>query len=321
MTNLKKWESKEEELEWWYRNNENFKFIVDLYYDYLDVKTVKLQHTACILTCKNRKPSLLDTIEQISSPVEVYIYETEKELYDWLERPNVTKVYVPEEYRTCQRMRQFIQLNCKEKKYWMLDDDLIGAQVARKLKPVSVWKALWITEKVIEKEAPSGYAMLMPNMCDISARMWEGQKLVRGAEFCHQAILMDAEELERLRAKFTGDTTVHEDVEIAIDIYKAGGKCGSVEGVIITPIMNPKASIASSEEHLREMVLDGYIKFGECCKLVAKKNKEVINVHVSRKNCKPGMKVTWNKTILKHCKNRDFEKVYKYIINKKNKKD
>lgn len=301
---------------------ENYKLVEDLYKEIEECKTVALDNVVCILTCQNRKPSLLDTLSEITSDVYVYIYESEEHLYEWLEQENVTKVCVPDAYRSCQKMRHFIgehMSECPDKMYWELDDDLLCGYVSCKTKKTSVWKTLKVTEGIIKHCNAYDYEVLQVNMCDISAKFWNGKYLIRGCEFPHQCMLINKERLENLNIRFTGDATVHEDVELAIEVYKKGGKLGAVEGVLVTPLNDPKKSIASNDEHLKDLVFDGYQKFGEWCKLVPKKNREVLQVHVNRPNCKNEKKLKYDKELLRLCKKRDFKKVYEHVVKRKNK--
>ena len=313
---------KEAEFNTYYKENDNFRFVADLYFkskETLDKgEKLSLRRTVCIPSCRNRKPSLLDSLNEVSSKVNVYIYEDEVKLYEWLkETDNLKKIVVPVDYHSVQKMRYFIQGHMGDEAFWLLDDDLIGASFCRKLKTSTVFQAIWAADEIVEHEhALDRLASIQANMCDINAKTWEGKTLIRGAEFNHQAVLYNAPLLNKKNIKFTGDKKVNEDTEMSIDVLRAGERMGAVEGINIVPIMDSKLSIASSRDKQMGMVVDGYMKFGNYCKLDIKETDKNIQVHVNRKECEVmrTLPPRYDGKIYKFCEDRDFEGLYEFLL-------
>jgi len=326
---LEKQKQRDAEFKEYYEENENFKFVADLYFESKKILErggkLMLRRTVCIPSCRNRKPSLLDTLNEVGSKVNVFIYADEVKLYEWLEETDMLhKVVVPVDYHTVQKMRFFIQGYMKDEAFWLLDDDLIGASFCRKLKSSSVFQAIWAADEIVEHEhALDTLASIQANMCDINAKVWEGKTLIRGAEFNHQAVLYNAPMLNKHGIHFTGDTSVNEDTEMSIDVLRAGCKMGAVEGINIVPIMDTKLSIASSKEKQLKYVMDGYMKFGNYCKLDIKETDKNIQVHVNRKECEVRRELPprYDGKIYDLCLERDFDDLYDFLLKVKNEEE
>ena len=99
---------------------------------------VTLKYPLFVPSCHNRKPSILENLAQFGdTKVYACIYEHEVDMYTWLDDiKNVTKVIVPKEYLTIQKMRLFIQNYTDQngiQKYWVTDDDLVDIWMLVKL--------------------------------------------------------------------------------------------------------------------------------------------------------------------------------------------
>lgn len=301
-----------------FRKLNNIEFPEKFRQDMLDQTSdeCRLEFPIVVITCKNREKNILKNLDQfLDTPIYVFLYETEKDLYSWLDRPNVKKIYVPEEYRSVQKMRYYVQHTMvgKEDIFWFLDDDMGSMLFWNRYTPVSTARGMRIAELLIHDY---NWGMIGFNLVNLNFYFRKDDAHVK-KRCCFGYILINNKLLTDNNVWYTGDNTVNEDYEIAIDATRAGidmfvfcflylfelYKCGD------------KNSIATHISLLENYILHGYVKFGEDRPLRINKYGQITpSLDLIKIENKPRI---WDEELLSAAKDKDLKKFYKLLISKK----
>lgn len=149
----------------------------------------------CIPTYKNRKNNLTTRLSPFSKDRKIHIFSYEDD-DSYEDKTNF--VIVPKEYHTVQKMRKFIQEYMGDKLYWVIDDDVIVDE-----------ESLLVAEQLINDFAIVG----LQNEYYIPV----------------QCVLFNGKILNDKNIKYTGDSSVHEDIEILYNASKAGLEIAMVD--------------------------------------------------------------------------------------------
>lgn len=276
----------------------------------------RLQFPIVVITCKNREKNILKSLDQfLDTPIYVFLYETEKDLYSWLDRPNVKKIYVPEEYRSVQKMRYYVQHTMfnKEDIFWFLDDDMGTMLFWDRYTPVSTARGMRIAELMLQDYE---WGMIGFNMVNLNFHFRRQDANVKRRR-CLSYFLMNNKLLTDNNIWFTGDKNVAEDDEIAIEATRAGIEIYTFCFLFVFKLYKcgDKNSIASQISNQNNYNLCGYVKFGEDRPIRINKYGQLqiktdIEKLLNRER-------KWDDELLSAAKDKDLKRFYKLLISKK----
>lgn len=278
---------------------------------------VTLKYPLFVPSCHNRKPSILENLAQFGdTKVYACIYEHEVDMYTWLDDiKNVTKVIVPKEYLTIQKMRLFIQNYTDQngiQKYWVTDDDLVDIWMYGKTHLVSAAQGLRMLEILSEGK---GYSAIGYGHVDMGCKFWHGGLM--SDTYASVTLLYDGKVMKEHNLSYTGDHNVDESLEFIINSHIAG-----------VPVKNccwgllhcyepsgGKNSLASKPENHWHMQESLYIKFGDLVRLrLENRRGYTAGVRYTQFD-KPR---TYDEKLLALCKAGDHDGVRKYLEAKRN---
>lgn len=270
-----------------------------------------LDYELCIITKGNRKPSLLDCLENFGeTKINVFIDKYEKELYEWLDKPNVNKIYVPftPEQSSAAAKRLFVQQTMGAKKYWVFEDDLKNGIIAiekregktsrRKIK-VPLSKMCRIVEILSKNE--TNWTMAGFTYSEIGVAFCSYDNLIVQKRV-DNAILFDGKLMQEKNVWYAGDPLIVETADVYIKTIRKGLRVlccpfGTWEAYTAAGKGN---SIASSTAKHTKYLAGSYIKWGDIYSFRKKTGPHKIEdvFHYSKVN-KP---LTWNYELLDICK-------------------
>lgn len=230
---------------------------------------LELAYPIAVPSCNDRRPSVIKDFKHITSPIYLFIYEKQKELYDYVNQENVTKVIVPNEYITIQRMRLYMQKYMDDKTYWMIDDDLHYSLFLRDRIETPWYEGLWVMGEIVkERNLMSNWAVACMQHAPESY-WYDGvskKKLgERFGSFPAQVYLLNGKEMIEHEIYFGGDPTVNEDVEMGVLLRKRKMPPLVLLGVSFKfySTSGGKQSIASTPQKVKQYFINNYEKFGE----------------------------------------------------------
>lgn len=278
---------------------------------------VTLKYPLCVPSCHNRQPSILQHFDQFGdTKINVFIYEHETDLYTWLDDiPNVTKVVVPKDYLTIQKMRVFIQNYMGDQKYWVTDDDLVDIWLYGKSEKVSAAQGLRMLEVLTEGEE---YSAVGYGHVDMGCKFFTGV-LLRDT-YASVTLLYNGKVMREHNLKYTGDSNVDESLEFIINSHIAGVPVkNAVWGLLhCYEPSGGKNSLASKPENHMHMQESLYIKFGESVRIQLEKRRGY-TARVRYKRI--GKEITYNEELLALCKAGDHEGILKFLQSQKAEKE
>lgn len=285
----------------------------------LEERATNPKYPVCFPTYKNRKPSALDNLDPFNdTPIFVFIYDFDKENYEWLDRPNVTKVFVPKEYITIHRMRYFIENYMGKQKYWVCDDDIKHVLISPDKHIVPTGKAMNMMELYLEDHPELNYGAVSMSHVEISCKFFSDESDIISNGYTGSVTFYDGTKLIDNNVWYTQDTLCNEHLELTLNINYAGMKVGCAHWAYVVsniPMASKKSLAYLYQSHVN-MQLVNYIKHGDHVRLWASKS-HVINTRINyTRLSKPK---TWDETLLSLCKEGDVEKVIEYLNSKKNK--
>lgn len=273
----------------------------------------ELKYPLCIMSCHNRKPSILDNLDQFgNSKINVFIYDFEKELYDWLDKPNVNKIIVPKSYLTCQKMRVFIQNYMGDNKYWVTDDDLKYIIMHNDKHIVSIGHGLRMLEEFSEGK---GYATIGYGHVEMGVKFWGGDLV--SDTYASVTLLYDGKIINEHGLKYTGDSNVDESLEYIINSHLCGIPVKNcVWGCLVCyEPSGGKKSLASTPENHKHMQESLYIKYGDYVRISLEKRRGY-TAHCRYGSF--GKDKHYDEELLRLCQNGDHDGIIKYLNDKKN---
>lgn len=235
--------------------------LVDLHFQYCLFEKLyknisnKLKYKLCIPTCRNRKPNILEHIDDFkNSKVLAFIYEDEIDKYDWLSN-KIEKVIVPKTYISCAKMRQFIQQYMGDQFYWVCDDDIKEIYFPWKIKKLNVFEGLSMIEQLVEREYPTNdFSYISPTHVEISCAFFNGENFSTG--WASQCCLYNGKLCNEIGLKYTGDNTTEESIEFLINSYKCKKPAKVTHAFYVHEFSQCKGknSIASAKEQMQRYV-------------------------------------------------------------------
>lgn len=272
-----------------------------------------LRYPIVVITCKNRKNSILKNLDKfLDTKIYVYIYETEMDLYSWLSDEKVTKVYVPEEYRSVQKMRKYVQSTMKEPIFHFLDDDLKSFYFYRRNNLISAAHALKIAEMLIHDE---DWAFIGYQHINMSCHF--RTKDIRIANpICY--IIINNKKLKENDVYYTGNTNVNEDDEICINAAKKGlyQYIFNFQHPFNYYKIGSNKSTASTIEQSFNYIFNNYLTFGNFRNPWVSKHGIILQKNIIEKILKKEVVQQWDQDIVEACKSHDLKRVYKILIEK-----
>lgn len=291
----------------------NKQYLIDLENSLLSQNGIyELKYPLCIISCHNRKPSILDNLAQFgNTPINVFIYDFEEELYKWLDMPNVTKVIVPKDYLSCQKMRVFVQNYMGDQKYWVTDDDLKYVVMHNDKHRIEIGHALRMIEEYSEGK---NYATIGYGHVELGVKFWGGD--LDSDTYASVTLLYDGKIINEHGLKYTGDENVDESLEYIINSHICGIPVKNcVWGCLVCyEPSGGKHSLASKPEHHLHMQESLYIKYGDYVR-IGLENRRGYTAHCRYGSFKK--EKTYNEELLALCKAGDHDGVLAYL--KKNK--
>lgn len=301
------------------QKNKNIRYLKENFIDVTN-ESETLAYPLFIPSCHNRKPSLLDNLDQfLDTQIFVFIYEHEVDMYEWLDKPNVKKVVVPKSYITIQKMRVFMQQYAIDNgisKCWVSDDDISHIMLINKTIKTTLARGMRVLEKYSEDR---NWPMTSFYFNEMGAKFWDGTLEVPGV--CGNLVLFDWDLLEDI--KYTGDVTVGEDIEFLIECFKAGLSPMVVRWGLHVPYSVPgaKNSIASKEDLPWVYCMNLYKKYGDYLRIKLSKNTQKVSYYPNIKNITKNSRPSWDNSLLEICKQNDVEKFKEYLREAYKKKD
>lgn len=261
---------------------------------------------------KHRKSTLIDRLEDAGlnpKDVCIFIYESDKENYNLDDYKESTVYLVPEEYKSGQKMRQYIQNTMGNQIYWCIDDD-IGNKgtkyvegVKRNQVEASLGEILTIGESYIPNEP---WGCLSPTLSETVIYFAEPNKPVSGNGTCCACILINNPALLSKNVRYTGDKNVTEDLEFSLNCYLAGLPQHIIKHLKIKDI---EKMGNSGWYNYADLQMNNYVKFGNYIKI--KPNKETkLNCVIDWHHKGPQV---WNDKIKAACESKDIDAVIKAI--------
>lgn len=245
-------------------------------------------------SCNNRKPSIIKDLKHISSPVYIFVYASQEKLYEYIKQENVTKVIVPDEFVTIQRMRKYMQEFMGDKIYWMLDDDIVEARILANKVSIKWYEGLYVLDKILAERGVmnstciGGPAIEMSNYFYASGGETKIFKFTK-CGYIVNVFIINGKLCKEKKILFKGDPNVSEDLEITIDARERSGKILQLMGVTfvcdIGCLNKAKKSIASTPVKVKKYTICNYKKFGQWIKFKFKKD-QVFPITVLRKTPK-----------------------------------
>lgn len=271
-----------------------------------------LEYPLCIPTMNNRKPSVLDNLDQFGQTnIHLFIYDWQKELYEWLSRTNITKHYVPKEYLTAQKMRLYMQEFMGEQIYWQLDDDAKGIKMYNEKKPVTLALAMRMAEKIAKEKFDNEEAgsFAIPTS-EITCKWWNGDLMNVG--MTGGIMLTNGKLLAKRNIRYTGNIDIPEDVEFFMDASIAGIDFYLFRWCYIEWLIKygGKGSVASDAMKRRTFNMSLYKKYGSIVKFKRFKNLDDLW-------CCPRLghlrdEITWEQEPLQYANDGDYESFFNY---------
>lgn len=273
-----------------------------------------LKYPLCIITCHDRRPSILENLYQFSdeTTINVFIYEDELKLYDWLHKKRLNKIIVPIKYRSCQKMRVFVQQYMGVKKYWVTDDDLRAVALYDDKREISIGHALRMLEELSEGKF---YSAIGYGHVDIATKFWVGKLTLD--TYASVTLLYDGEILTKNRLKYTGDSEVDESLEFIINSHLKGVPVKNCPWGLLRCYepSGGKNSLASPPEKHLSMQEALYIKYGDYVRLGLEKRRGY-TAHI--RYTQLGKKKSYDTELLRLCKAGDHDGVLNYLKEKRN---
>lgn len=287
-------------------------------------ETQTLDNDVCIITYKNRKPSVLDDLSCFAdTQINVFIYDFEKELYEWLKGDNINKVYVPASYDNVNKKRLFVQEYMKDKKFWLLDDDLKSGIIAGKQRETSTTRvkieiSLAKLCKIVELMTQNRrFGIAGYKYAEIAVAFCNYKKLIND-NVVDQCVLFDGGELEKCGIKYSGDKNINETLDVEIQIVRNNLDMLCLTFGSVTEFHrggSKGTTVSTPVSHIR-MKLGNYIKWGEMISLHPSKNL-IIDSRLNYKKIKDPLK--WDPVLLKLCEegivDGNADKVLEYLEN------
>lgn len=269
---------------------------------------------------KHRKTTLIDRLNEAEidpKDVCIFIYESDKENYNLEDYKDSTVYLVPEDYKSGQRMRMFIQQTMGNQIYWCIDDDIGNkgtkyvAGEKRNQVEVSLGELLKIGESYIPKNEKWG--CLAPTLSETVIYFSEPNKPVSGNGTCCACILINNPDLLSQNVLYTGDKNVTEDLEFSLNCSLAGYPQHIIKHLKIKDI---EKMGNSGWYNYADLQMNNYVKFGNYIKI--KPNKETkLNCVIDWHHKGPQV---WNEEIKEACESKDIDAVLKAIENSNIKK-
>lgn len=270
-----------------------------------------LKYPICIITYGNRKPSILDNLEQFGkTAIKVFIYDFQKEMYNWLSGDNIEKIYVDSQYLTVQKMRVFVQNYMGEKKYWVCDDDVCGVLLYPKKHEIKLAHGLKMLENATEGRNFSALGFCSTEM---ATYFWDGSHIFSGG-FPRICVLYDGKVCLENGLVYTGDSGINEDLEFVINSHLLAipvEKCDW--GYLKTYCADFNKSIASTKSKHLSYQMNAYIKYGSWVR-IAKSASQILSTKIRYGQI--GKEKVYDDKLLEMCKNSDFEQIIDYIKKK-----
>lgn len=272
-----------------------------------------LNYPVCITSVHNRKPTILDNLEQFgNTKINVFVYDFERDMYTWLEnKDNVNIVYVPEEYLRVQRMRLFIQNYMGDQKYWTCDDDVIGIMMPNDKHFVGIAHAMTMIERATEGK---NFPVVSFGHVELGCKYWNGGIFVE--TYGSVCMLNDGKLINEVGLKYTGDVNVNEDIEFVINSHLKGIpvkvcawaclKCYEPSGG-----KRSQASTPEQHTHYQESL---YIKYGDWVRIRLETRR---GYTASLRYSKFNDPKTYDEELLSLCKAGDKEGIISYLKKKK----
>lgn len=275
-------------------------------------------YDVCIPSCHNRKPSLLEELDSFKGAhINVFIYDFEEELYDWLERPDVTKVIVPKEYLTIMKMRVFIQEYMGDKKYWVVDDDFAYFLVGPNKIKINTAQGIRMME-IMLKEYEIEWDFVGANASQIGAKFWDGVVLF-GHGASYNCLLYDGKKLREAGLKYQGDPDVSEDIEFLMNSIKCGLQNTECKFLWGCARIGGGNSTTSQRDMILSRAMKMYIKYGEFYRLRYSTNAGIGNITGGINRDYVDF-THYEDELLSICESGDSEKLIEYLEKYRNKK-
>lgn len=287
-----------------------------------------LENEVCIITKNNRKPSILDALDVFGdTKINVFIYEYQKDMYEWLSGPNINKIYVPipEEQSSVAIKRKFVQDTMGAKKYWVLDDDLSEGIISGHLRPGKIHrrKIKTTTSKVLKiieiVTANETFAMAGGSYSEIAVGFFDYKDLFINSRIIDQFFLFNGKLMQEYDVHYSGDPAIIESWDVEIDAWRKGLKvlCCPFAGMYEYTRVGSKKSIASTPTNHTKAIAGSYVKWGDIFNF-RKDKRFIVNVRVAYS--KIATPLHWNSKLLNICKevvkDGDHNKILKYLDNK-----
>lgn len=302
------------------QKKENIDYLIKNFIDTIN-ESETLAYPLFIPSCHNRKPSLLDNLNQfLDTKIYVFIYEHEVEMYEWLQ--GVTKVIVPKSYLTIQKMRVFMQNYAFEngiKKCWVSDDDMKQILLINKTIKTTLARGMRIIEKYSEGK---NWPMTSPYFNEIGAKFWDG--VLENPGVCGGISLFDWEILKQHDIKYTGDVNMGEDIELLISCFKAGLNPMVVRWMLYVcyGTCATKNSIASKDDLPWIYCMNLYKKFGDFLRIKLNKDGTRVNYYPNIQTIIKNSRPTWKRNMLEACGDVEkFKAAVKETYSKKSTKN
>lgn len=282
-----------------------------------DVNT--LEYPVCIPTVHNREKSVLKLLDNFgNTKIYLFIIPSEVNLYSYINKQNIIKVILPEEYvGSIQKARKYIQEYMNQQNvdfYHCIDDDVVGFMLINKKIDCSVSQGLKVLElfsKTIE------FSSLSYCFNDISCKFWNGEKY--GEVLTAVQYLFNNKKLKQLNLRFTGSLNLNEDLEFTMnsllytDLPTKVLRWGLIKQAYAAGGKNSIASL--NNLHLLYQT-NNYLKFGNYLKF----HKDIrgfrtnINYSKIKKDKKNNnIKIEYDENLYNICINKDYEGLIKYV--------
>ena len=289
-----------------------------------DINT--LEYPVCIPTVHNREKSVLKLLDNFgNTKIFLFIIPSEVELYSYLNKSNIIKVVLPEEYvGSIQKARKYIQEYMDKQNidlYHCIDDDVVGFMLINKTIDCSVSQGLRVLElfsKTIE------FSSLSYCFNDISCKFWNGEKY--GEVLTAVQYLFNGKKLKELNLKFTGQSDLNEDLEFTVNslLYTSIPTKVLRWGLIKQAYAaGCKDSIASSNNLHLLYQTNNYLKFGNYLKF----HKDIrgfrtnINYSKIKKDKKNNsIKIEYDENLYNMCISKDYKGLIEYVQQQANKR-
>lgn len=297
-----------------------------------------MNYPVTFATVGHRQTTLLDRLEQLGDrEFYCFIYETDMHNYDLVYYdtiPNLHIVLMSEEYRTCIRMRMFVQEYMHKLGvpiFWMIDDDLAPEQIIydpsckSNKRKTTILECITAFEKAYDElpeDERARYGIVGPTIVDMlivhsGGKKWSGGML-------QQCILLNNELLLSHNVKYTGDVNCTEDTEIVINCWRKG-----LQSRVYTQWLAKFCEKMGSTNYYKvdNIQLGLYDKYGDYVKPGFNKNANHCLFSINWPRLKALQRgkiwdtIVWSdKELCEAAKNRNYEKAREICLAYKDKK-